>query len=360
MFDWFRRIFSDATPPAAAPVSSPATETPPTQAKSRHFASDSVSDLQRYQVDFMFASWLFEAENHPDIFTNPTEDAILAALDEVVHSQQAGAHLVRRMPGVIPQLLQSLRSPDFSGAEIARKISHDLVLVAEVLRLANSIAYSPGKSITSIDHAVLVLGQDGLRQLITSVAFKPIINLNSGSFTRKLAPRLWSQSERCAIASRLLAREETVDALEAFLAGLIQNIGLTVSLRVIDKMTEGRHPVGSPTFCNALASNGRALAVNIASEWHFPDAVTEAIREQESNGKTFSLSEAGKILLMGDYLSKIDILARNGRLDIEDPQVLDGLSEKERACLRELSAMEERDWVTLAAPHARAGAARPA
>lgn len=361
MFDWLRRLISDTPPPAAKPLRpSPQVEpeAPPSQAASRHFASDSVTDLQRYQVDFMFASWLFEAENHPDIFTNPTEDAILGALEEVVQSKEAGAHLVRRMPGVIPQLLQSLRQPDFSGAEIARKISHDHVLVAEVLRLANTLAYSPGKTITSIDHAVMVLGQDGLRQLITSVAFKPIINLNSGSFTRKLAPRLWSQSERCAIVSRLLARDETVDQLDAFLAGLIQNIGLTVSLRVIDKMTEGGHPVGSATFCNALASNGRALAVNIASEWHFPDGVTEAIREQEASGKALKLSAVGKILLMGDYLSKIDILARNGRLDIDDPQVLDGLSEKERACLRELSAVEERDWVTLAAPATRAGAAR--
>lgn len=317
-----------------------------------------MTDLQRYQVDFTFASWLFEAENHPDIFTNPTEDAILAALEEVVQSKEAGAHLVRRMPGVIPQLLQSLRHPDFSGAEIARKIEHDHVLVAEVLRLANSLAYNPGKPITSIDHAVIVLGQNGLRQLITSVAFKPIINLNSGKFTRKLAPRLWSHSERCALAARLLARDESVDQLDAFLAGLIRNIGLTVSLRVIDKLAEGGHPVGSATFCNALASNGHALAANIANEWHFPDGVTEAIREQETNAKAPNLSAVGRILLMADYLSKIDILSRNSRLDIDDPAVLDGLSEKERACLRELAAVEERDWVSLAAPTARAGAAR--
>jgi len=358
MFNWLRRLIADPPAPVAKPVRTPAEvapEAPSSPATSRHFASDNVTDLQRYQVDFMFASWLFEAENHPDIFTNPTEDAILGALDEVVQSKEAGAHLVRRMPGVIPQLLQSLRHPDFSGADIARKISHDHVLVAEVLRLANSIAYSPGQAITRIDHAVMVLGQNGLRQLIASVAFKPIINLNSGSFTRKLAPRLWSQSERCATVSRLLARDEAVDQLDAFLAGLIQNIGLTVSLRVIDRMTEGGHPVGSATFCNALASNGRALAVNIASEWRFPDGVTEAIREQEASGRSLSLSAVGKILLMGDYLSKIDILARNGRLDIDDPQVLDGLSEKERTCLRALSAVEERDWVTLAAPSARAG-----
>jgi HD-like signal output (HDOD) protein len=355
MFDWFLRIFSDSKQAAPAIASSPSADGP-APAKTRRFASDSVSAMQRHRIDFMFSGWLFEAEDHADIFTNPTEDAILVELDAVVKSDRAGAHLVRRMPGVIPQLLQALRSPDFSGAEVARNISHDLVLVAEVLRLANNIHYSHGKSVSSVDHAVLVLGQDGLRRLVTSVAFKPIINLQSGSFTRRLAPRLWSQAERCAVASHALARGSDVDPLDAFLTGLIQNIGLTVSLRVIDKMTEGRQPVGSPTFCNALASYGRTLACNIGSEWNFPETVIAAIREQEINEYESRLSATGRFLMMGDYLSKIDILARNERLDRDDPEVLDGLSEKELECLQELAEMEDRDWVSLAAPGARGGA----
>ncbi len=356
MYAWLRRLFSDSSdskPPVATPRPAPAQAKPAAAPPARHFAADDVSSMQRNQIDFIFSSWLFEAEEHPDVFTNRNEDAILAALDEVVKSEQAGAHMVRRMPGVIPQLLQSLRSSDFDGAELARKISHDLVLVAEVLRLANSAAYNPGSPIVSIDHAVLVLGQNGLRQLITGVAFRPIINLNSGSFTKKLAPRLWAQSERCAAACSLLARGKSVDPLDAFLAGLVQNVGITVSLRVIDKISDGRQPVGSPTFCNALASHGRALSINIGNEWHFPDSVMNAIREQESDALEARLSPLGKILLKGDYLSKMDILVRNGRLDIEDAKVVEGLSEQELACLKELASLEDRDWVNLSGPAAR-------
>jgi HD-like signal output (HDOD) protein len=356
MYDWLRRLFSDSgasartAHPAKPPVPSAGAASAASAVPRRQpgFAADSVSNLQRDQVDFIFASWLFEAENHSDIFTNGNEDAILAALDGVVKSEQAGAHLVRRMPGVIPQLLQSLRNGDFAGPELARRISQDVVLVAEVLRLANSAAYSPGKPITSIDHAILILGQDGLRQLITGVAFKPIINLNSGNFTRMVAPRLWAQSERCAIANRLLADGEAADPLEVFLAGLVQNVGLTVSLRVIDQMSDGRQPVGSPTFCNALAGFGRTLAVNIGSEWHFPDTVMNAIREQGEALRPAAMSPAGRILWMGDYLSKIDILARHGRLDVSDPHVADGLSDAEADCLRQLADVEERDWLGMA------------
>ncbi|OWW21650.1 hypothetical protein AYR66_21340 [Noviherbaspirillum denitrificans] len=302
---------------------------------------------QRDQVDFMFSSWLFESEDNPDVFTNKNEDTILAALEATVASEESGAHMVRRMPGVIPQLLQVLRNSDFSGAELARTISHDVVLVAEVLRMANSAAYNQGTAITSIDHAVLILGQNGLRQLITGVAFKPIINLNSGSFTRMVAPRLWAQSERCAVACAHLARNEPVDPLDSFLVGLIHNVGLTVSLRVIDKMSDGRQPVGSPTFCNSLAAYGRTLTANIAREWHFPDKVVTAIAEQDDKSAGRNLSPLGRILMMADHLSKIDTLARQKHLDAEDPRLLDDLTGKEIDCLRRLCADEEKDWIAI-------------
>lgn len=350
MFNWLLRLLS--APPETRPAAKPAPASapvpaPPPAATVQNIATHAALSTQRDQMDFMFSSWLFEAEDNPDVFTNGNEDAILAALDATVKSEESGAHMVRRMPGVIPQLLQSLRSSDFSGAELARTISHDIVLVAEVLRIANSAAYNPGAPIASIDHAILMLGQNGLRQLITGVAFKPIINLKSGNFTRMVAPRLWAQSERCAAACALLARNEPVDPLDAFLAGLIHNVGLTVSLRVIDKISDGRQPVGSPTFCNALAAYGRALTVNIAREWHFPDSVTTAIGEQDDKSRGRNMSPLGRVLMMADHLSKIDTLSRQKHLDANDPRVQEDLSDKEIECLHRLAADEERDWTAM-------------
>lgn len=344
MLNWLRRLFRSPQHVPAAPrpvVPGPAARAALAPERVQNIATHVALSTQRDQADYLFSSWLFEAEQHADVFANHNENGILAALEAAVESEEAGAHMVRRMPGVIPQLLQSLRNPDFAGAELARTISQDVVLVAEVLRMANSTAYHPGEPITGIDHAVLILGQDGLRQLITGVAFKPIIDLRSGSFTRMVAPRLWTQSERCAAACAMLARGEPVDALEAFLAGLIHNVGLMVSLRVIDKMSDGRQPVGSPTFCNALAGHGRMLTVRIAREWHFPESVATAIAEQDDRNAGRHLSPLGRILMMGNHLSKLDTLSRQQRLDVDDARVLEDLSDREIDCLRRLSILED-------------------
>lgn len=350
MYQWLRRFFSrapgkapqipaaaamDTVPVVAAAAASIMVEhMPPALGK-----GGGISALQRHDIDANFTDWLFENGNNADIFTNRTEDKILAALDRIVSSGQSGAALVRRMPGVIPQLLQRLRTENFSGAELARLIAHDVVLVAAVVRLANNALYNSAQSIDSIENAVLVIGHDGLRQLITIVTFRPIIDLNSGQFTKSIAPRLWNQSEKCAIAARLLCQDEQGGRFEAFMAGLVQNAGLIAALRVIDQLFDGSEPIGSGSFCNTLVQYTRSLSCSIAREWRFPEPVVRAIEEQGTSHRHATLSSVGKILATGDYLSKVHILTHQNRLNRDDPRLTRGLADKERDCLKALDQM---------------------
>ncbi len=351
MYDWLKRIFSSPKPdsldsastllvaaaPVAVPITAPAPETAAAPVSPK---ASSSSWMQRNEVNAAFTDWLFARNVDADIFVSQIEKDILTTLDGIVKSKQSGANLVRRMPGVIPQLLQTLRNDDFSGAELARRISHDLVLVAAVIRIANSSVYSPGKPITSIEHAVLVLGQAGLRQLITSVALRPIIDLQSGQFTKLIAPKLWEQSEQCAIANRLLATGTPVDPFEAFLAGLLKDVGLIVSLRVIDQMSDGKQPIGSESFCNALINYGRILTCSIGREWHFPETVSRAIEEQ-GESRNAAVSPIGKVLATGDYLSKMHFLNRENRFPDHLAAYTRDLSESEQDCLAELGRVQE-------------------
>jgi HD-like signal output (HDOD) protein len=277
------------------------------------------------QVNGLYNRWLFDTGAEADLDTNPLETQVLDALSAIVNSQQSGSALVRRMPGMIPQLLQSLRSDTFSGAQLSRTISNDVVLLAAVIRLANSSLIGSGKSISSVEHAVMVIGQEGLRHLITSVAFRPIIDMHSGHFTRTLAPRIWDHSERCAVANRALAETMGIDPFEAFLAGLVQNVGLIVALRIMDQVAKGDKNLGSEMFCARLAREARVLTCSIGREWHFPDNVTLAISEQGGMKKGAIVSPLGRLLTLTDYLGKVRILVEHDRALAGDPALFGGL-----------------------------------
>lgn len=337
MFQWLRSLLSVPVPVAPVPAVPAAPEPlPPHTAARAAVPTFEQKDL----VDSAYYRWLFDARDDDGLDLSPAETGVLEALAAVAASGQSGADLVRRMPGLLPQVLQSLRSENFSGADVARKISSDVVLVAAVIRLANCAGLHEGKRISSVEHAVIVIGQEGLRQLVTTVAFRPIIDLHTGRYTRLLAPRIWDQSERCAVAGRLQAEQDGGEPFEAFLAGLLHNVGLLVSLRMMDQVGAGG-ALGSAMFCARLAGLAGELSCRIAHEWKFPSTVVRAIGEQGQQPKGTGRSSMGGRLAVGDYLSKARILAEHGALDDTGALLFEGLPAPAQACYAALHAIGE-------------------
>ncbi len=245
------------------------------------------------------------------------EKTILEEMAHLARNPYSAAGLVPRVPAVIPQLLGSLRDDSLSGADLARQVAQDVVLVAEVIREANSPYYRPATPVKTIEGAVMLLGQNGLRMLLARVAFRPVIGMQSGRFARQAAPLVWTQSEQCALAASILAAGLDANAFDAYLAGLMQNIGLIVAFRVIDRIL----PAGSaslaasglpdsPAFCASLLEQARVLSSVIAAEWHFPETVVNAIATPRA-------TPLGLALALGDRIAKLRLLVDAGVLERE-------------------------------------------
>ena len=94
-----------------------------------HHASD---------VNALFYRWLIGQHEQTPLPSSNFEKQVLDALEALVRSDMGGANLVPRVPAVIPQLLKSLRDESTSALDLARQISHDIVLVAEVIHEATA------------------------------------------------------------------------------------------------------------------------------------------------------------------------------------------------------------------------------
>jgi HD-like signal output (HDOD) protein len=331
MFRWLQSLFSS---PAAVPTPLPApSPAPPPAPAAPGTAPVSFEQLER--INGAWNAWLFDRADG-GLELSDAETNVLEALAAIMGSQQSGAALVRRMPGLIPQLLQSLRSETFSGSALSRTIATDPVLVAAVVRLANSCYQGTGQSIASVEQAVILIGQEGLRQLITTVAFRPIVDVRSGFYTRRLAPHLWAHSERCAIAARRLAGAG-IEPFDAFLAGLLQNVGLLVSLRIMDQEAHDDARLGSDVFLAQLARDTRRLCASIAREWNFPDTVAQALLEQGELRRGVVMSPLGRLLKLADYLGKVRMLVEQGLVDEADEALFAGLPPEAAPCYAALT-----------------------
>ena len=270
--------------------------------------------------------------------TEVPDDLMQRILDQVrtlARDPAAAAQLVPRVPEVVPQLLRSLGDEDASSSELARQVAQDVVLVAEVIREANSAYYRPITPVKNAEAAIVMLGQNGLRMLLARVAFRPIVNMPAEGFAKRAAPRIWDQSVKCALAASLMAPGLTAGVFESYLAGLMQNVGLMVALRLADRTHPGSVPA-DPGFGAALLAASREISAGIAAHWEFPPDVAAAIARAGDPGDAV-LAQA---LAQGDRIAKLRMLMDAHLIGEDDPMVADGLTSFQRRCLGKLENVE--------------------
>ncbi|MEN3274221.1 MAG: hypothetical protein V7631_11 [Massilia sp.] len=298
-----------------------------------------LAPVPQAEIDAAYYRWLAGAL--PPYASIERERRVLDELARLAAAPIAGAALVPRLPEIIPQLMRILRDEDMNVAELSRQLSQDLVLVAEVYREANRPAYLPryhaGPPVNSLDSAIMLLGQNGMRMLLARVAFRPVISMQDGRHTKRLAPLVWRQSEKCALAASLLAPALRANAFEAYLAGLMENVGLVVAFRLIDQVCPEDQLPHSDAFVAALFAQARILSARIAELWEFPAPVAQAI---EAAGRDDAPPPA-RALALGDRLAKLRLLVDATELQADDPFVIAGLDDAALACFEKLQDDED-------------------
>ncbi|OON63238.1 HDOD domain-containing protein [Massilia sp. KIM] len=318
MKTWLSRLFGGAravqsTHPAAPPAAAPVGRTQP----------EPTRDLAP-----AFMAWLIGPCGAPAI---AGAGVVLDELERLAARPEEAAQLVPRVPELIPQLLRGLRDEASSAADMARLVAQDPVLVAELLREVNSPYYNPAKPVRNLEGALMLLGQNGLRMLLARVAFRPIINLQTGPIARQLAPRLWAQSEKSALAASLLAPDHGADAFEAYLAGLVSNVGLVVALRIADQALPAGLLPDDEAYALALLGGARRLSARIAAQWELPPAVAGAIAHPEGGALSRTLAAAERLAtlrLLADAAQPGCVRAA-GALDPALRRVFDQLQDRE-------------------------------
>jgi putative nucleotidyltransferase with HDIG domain len=103
-------------------------------------------------------------------------------------------------------------------------ISPDISLTTKILKIANSPFYGLTREISSLQHAVTVLGFKEIRNLVIStVAFESFKNLKQN---RKFdINKFWRHSFYCALAAKTIAVDFKNGSNELFVAGLVHDIG---------------------------------------------------------------------------------------------------------------------------------------
>ncbi|MFZ6646768.1 HDOD domain-containing protein [Undibacterium sp. TJN25] len=125
------------------------------------------------------------------------------------------------------KIRKALSNPDISNDAVARIISAEPVLSAQVLRLSNSIIYNrTNKRISELRVATMALGFAAVRNVAISVGMKQLTEHKSTGQSSQRMEGLWTRSLRVAAMSYVVAKNLTrLSPDKALLAGLLHDVG---------------------------------------------------------------------------------------------------------------------------------------
>ena len=182
----------------------------------------------------------------------------------------------------IVQIMQNTKS---SAVQVGRAISQDPALVSRILRIANSTFYGFPRAITTIPHAVVILGFTNIRNLVLTSSILAIFPSKEGDgyFDRE---GFWKHSLACGVTSKLIAKRLGIKNLEeVFIWGLLHDLGKLVLdayfnedfTRVVDLVNENEMLIIDAEQ-QLLGFDHAAVGGIVADKWSLPPALIKVIR----------------------------------------------------------------------------------
>ena len=264
------------------------------------------------EIEDRFHRFVFSLPARETDGPNPSELATLKRLELL--SARFDIRSLPRLPSVLPQLLRMLKNDNVAGRQLTALIGRDSLMVGEVMRVTGSVHYRSAQPIRSLQQAIILLGQDGLRRVLIQHSMKPILQANAGTFGHVAGERLWDHAERCAYACALLGKNSGCDTFEAYLAGISCHSGTGAVIRLLNQLMPAPVAALSSGFLAGCARLAAQLSLQAARYWELPPPIIDALKERQNTEKSTASSPLGTALSMADLLATVQLLSEHGRI----------------------------------------------
>jgi putative nucleotidyltransferase with HDIG domain len=215
------------------------------------------------------------------------------------------------VPHVAAKMMELVGREDTSVRELQRVISADQALTARILKMANSVFYSFDQKISTLSHAIVILGFRAVQSMAIAASSRSLFVKKGAQFGLK-EKLLWEHSIGCATGCRQVARTIRYEGEEtAFIVGLLHDIGKAVLNQVIPKKygkiveqvyNEGRSFADVET--EMLGFDHSHIGAMIAQKWNFDWEMVEAIAYHHREEARTSGSGLGAILAVSNEICK--------------------------------------------------------
>lgn len=198
------------------------------------------------------------------------------------------AAAVDRMPAFpksVQKILELTRDVNCSPKDLVQVIDKDPVVTVKVLRVVNSAYYSLPKQITSINHAVVYLGFNTIKNLALSIAAIGMLPAdNEAGFDGQ---QYLLHSLATAGIAKQLASRVGADPMDCFIAGLLHDFGKVVFAQFMPKefrqaleLSQWNESSLHLALREVIGVDHAAVGAMLVEKWRFPADLIETVGHQ--------------------------------------------------------------------------------
>lgn len=184
---------------------------------------------------------------------------------------------IATLPEVTNQIIRTVEDPSSTASQLHKIVSHDPALVTRILKVVNSAFYGLPGQIGSIDRAIVLLGLNAVKNLAVAASLGQLFR--GAKLCDGFTPKdLWTHCIAVGVTARELARQMKLPvADEAFLAGMIHDMGILVEMQVYPEQIclvcegakDGVRPF-SDLEQEILNMDHQQVGMALAEQWKFP------------------------------------------------------------------------------------------
>jgi len=219
----------------------------------------------------------------------PLDETTIENLSALSNAIVENINSLPQFPENILHIQKLIADPDSDMSMIARQISMDPALTADMLKIVNSAQYMLSKKVNNILEAVRMIGIKGIKNLLYSYGTQKVLGDDTAG-----KKRLWEHSNKTAFYAYNLAKNfKNHSSLldDVYVSGILHDMGKIIFSNVHPELLEkirrfcAERNLPPSTFEDLSAGMNHAeLGALIAEKWNFPNGLVSAIRYHHDPG----------------------------------------------------------------------------
>lgn len=212
------------------------------------------------------------------------------------------------LPVTVAHITELVNDPDCSLSEVGKAISADPAIALKTLRLVNSAYYGMTQKVTSVEHAVVLLGQKVIKNLVFTATVFETLQGGVDTFLR--------HSISTGVAMRILMESSQHTTLiaspdEAFVYGLLHDVGKIIFEQFLPKEFEKVAQVAvsdkAPWYQverEIIGVDHAEMGARLAEKWRLPADLINAIAGHHdlSQCRDPNMQSLAAVLSVADYM----------------------------------------------------------